>query len=642
MRPNPGAAVPISDRRLIETQYHRKLNLRLVMAVAPYFLFFAIFYYVRANYLQSSIFAILTLNAIASLCLAPRMSTIEQLTQLKRYGGAIAFGFLAVSILASLSSGNFYVAVPWLFIYLVAVLLFFGERIGICYAIFLCAGTAVTLCTIDLPPLTPSVIITFKTSLLLALSATLVIGLVSERARVRMRNHLIEARNNYKFAEGRQRETNEELKHEIAMRLRSEAAMAQGEARYRALFEESAVSLWEEDCSGLKRYLDDLPQEAVDDLEGYFQQHPEEIRKCIMLSRVMEVNRATLGLYGADSKSTLLKNVWQVLPTDLGAYVTGRLSAFNRRSRYQSLVTAQTLWGQKLFLLVGSTVPAGYEDTWEKVYTSVFDMTERVAMEEERKLVDRQLQHTRQIQAIASLAGGIAHQFNNALAVIWGNLDLLERKVPRCEKIDRHFGFLRSSSEHMRRLTEQLLAYAKGGKYQPLNFSLNKLIREILKANKLTRQPSFNITQHLEGEVILASSDITQIRIVLDAVLANAAEAMPDGGEIIITARCERVVDVIKGGDTELPPGNYAIITFEDHGLGMDEETRQRIFEPFFTTKFVGRGLGMAAAYGIVRNHDGLIDVSSKRHQGTRVTIYLPSAAPTQRLDNAASRAAAA
>lgn len=642
MRPNPAAATPISDRRLIETHYHRKLNLRLVIAIIPYFLFFAIFYYLRANYLQSSIFTILTINAIASLCLAPRMRTIEQLILLKKYGGAIAFGFLAVSILASLSGGNFYVAVPWLFIYLVAVLLFFGERIGICYAIFLCAGAAVTLCTTDLPPLTPSVITTFKTSLLLALSATVVIGVVSERTRVRMRNHLIEARNNYRIAEGRQRETNAELKHEIAMRLQSEAAMARGEARYRALFEESAVSLWEEDCSGLKRYLDDLPQEAVDDLEGYFEQHPEEIRKCITLIRVMEVNRATLSLYGADSKSTLLKNVWQVLPTDLGAYVTGRLSAFSRGSRYQSLVTAQTLWGQKLFLLLGCTVPAGYEDSWEKVYTSVFDMTERVAMEEERKLVDRQLQHTRQIQAIASLAGGIAHQFNNALAVIWGNLDLLERKVPRCEKIDRHFGFLRSSSEHMRRLTEQLLAYAKGGKYQPMNFSLNKLIQDILKANKITRQPSYNITLHLDGEVILAGGDITQIRIVLDAVFANAAEAMPDGGEIIITARRERVVDVIKGGDIELPPGNYAIITFEDHGLGMDEETRQRIFEPFFTTKFVGRGLGMAAAHGIVRNHDGLIDVSSELHQGTRVTIYLPSAVPTQRLNVDASRAAAA
>jgi signal transduction histidine kinase len=150
------------------------------------------------------------------------------------------------------------------------------------------------------------------------------------------------------------------------------------------------------------------------------------------------------------------------------------------------------------------------------------------------------------------------------------------------------------------------------------------LIEEILKNNKLIRKTPVKVTTHFEEGVYLAGGDTTQIKMVLEAVLANAVEAMEGGGEIVIETSQRQTSAFTTGLERPMPPGPYAVITFKDHGIGMDEATRLRVFEPFFTTKFVGRGLGMAAAYGIVRNHDGMIEVESVPNKGTRVMIYLP------------------
>ncbi|MBI5895650.1 MAG: hypothetical protein HZB24_06485 [Desulfobacterales bacterium] len=150
----------------------------------------------------------------------------------------------------------------------------------------------------------------------------------------------------------------------------------------------------------------------------------------------------------------------------------------------------------------------------------------------------------------------------------------------------------------------------------------------MLKTSKLARNPAIQITTRFEEGLRLTGGDLTQIRSVLEAVLANAVEAMPNGGEVVIATHGQKLDEGPKGPDGPLAPGRYAVITVADQGTGMDEETRQRIFEPFFSTKFVGRGLGMAAADGIVRNHDGLIEVKTALNQGTQVMIYLPGADP--------------
>lgn len=615
----------ISDRSLTEINYHRRLDTRLVIFALPIFLFFSFFYFFRDNFLQAFIFSGLSINAALALLMSYRIKELKHLVLLNQIGATIVFGLLAVSLAAGLLSDDLYIFFPWIYLYPVVVMLSFGERIGLYCSLTFCLVATVIVWAIDLPSWDDWSTTMFKLNSAFSLISIVIIVLISEKTRVRMRNKLLDARNRYKLAEEQQRNTNQELKSEIELRSQSEKALTQSEARYRALFEESTVSLWEEDWSRVKAYLEALPQEMAEDLTVYFKKNPKEIESCVRLMQVTAVNRATLSLYGADTSETLKKNIRKVLPPSSSNYMKERLISLYLSGRYNAESTGQTLNGRPLHLLVSSTIPAGYEESWEKVYTSVYDVTEKVAVEQEKKRVDQQLQHARQIQAIASLAGGIAHQFNNALAVICGSLDLIELDVQGGADNTRFIGSLRTSADRLRRLTEQLLAYAQGGKYQPKDFSANDLIEQLLKSNKILRNSSIQVSTNFQPDLTMTGGDLTQIRSALAAVLANALESVSDGGEITITTRNQTIAeDGILSNDT-LPPGRYAAIVIEDNGIGMDEQTRQRIFEPFFTTKFAGRGLGMAAAYGIIRNHDGMIAVESEPNIGTRVLICLPS-----------------
>ncbi|MDA8142273.1 MAG: ATP-binding protein [Desulfobacteraceae bacterium] len=631
-----------SDRRLTEIKYHQKLNRGFVLIAMPAFLFFSIFFFFRGAPLSGTLLAIMALNAVVTVILGMYIKDLGKLVRLKQIGTAIAFGLLAAVLVDRLFSNDIYIAIPWSSIYPVVVLLMFGERIGIFFALGFCIIASIAFHWSTLPPWDDHSISLFKWNSTFALLSLLAYSLLAERTRVRMRNHLLEARNKHKQAEERQRLTNEELKSEIAMRVQSERALSQSELRYRALFEESAVSLWEEDYSKVKTYLDSLPQEAADDLKHFLLRNPNELSKCINTVWITAVNRATLSLYEVDSMAELLRHIIAILPSDLLGYMAERLSSLYRNGCYHSQLEAQTVKGRKLHLLVSSTIPAGYEQGWEKVFSSVYDITERQAVEEEKKRVENQVQHTRQIQAVATLAGGIAHQFNNALAVICGHIDLMELNNPPSPENQKSVSSLRQSSERIRGLTEQLLAYARGGKYQPVDYKAEKLIQECLSSKKLFHDSAMRISTRFEDDVVLADSDITQIQTVLAAVLVNAMEAMDNKGDVIIATRSlniEKDDGLVAEG---LVPGPYALITVEDKGVGMDEETRRRIFEPFFTTKFIGRGLGMAAAFGIVRNHNGLIVVDSQMGKGTRVMIYLPRtvASPANIQSDASMRAA--
>lgn len=616
----------ISDRRWAEISYHRNLNRRFVMTALPAFLFFSVFYFFHGTYFQGVIFCLLSFNAILSYSLGQRLKNIDHLVRLKLMGTGIAFALLAVSMVSALLSRDVYICLPWIYIYPVGALLMFGERPGIIFALAFCLAATGAVLAIDLPAWDDVAIRLFKFNSIFALILVFIFALLAERSRVRMRNDLLEARNRSKAAEEQQRRTNAELKSEIAKREQSERDLSQSERRYRALFEESAAALWEENHARIKASLDGLPPETVHDLPAYFRQHPDVLQGWVEAIEITDVNRATLNLLGAGHLKDIAAHLGTILPSDVRERVGERICALHRTGTFDFQMDAKTLSGQKLHLLVRSTIPPGYEHTWQKVYMSAYDITAKVMMEEEKARAERHKQHNRQIQAIASLAGGIAHQVNNSLSAIFGSLDLLELHTRGHGDTGRFFDPLRESSKRIGHLTEQLLAYARGGKYQPRDFPVRPLIEDVLRRHSTVYNPSLKVTTRFEGDLVLAGSDVTQIKMVLQAVLDNAAEAMDNAGEINVRTCQWEPQDGIICPDISLPPKNYVLITIEDHGNGMDADTRERLFEPFFTTKFVGRGLGMAAAFGIVRNHEGMIDVESETGKGTRVMIYLPSA----------------
>ena len=242
----------------------------------------------------------------------------------------------------------------------------------------------------------------------------------------------------------------------------------------------------------------------------------------------------------------------------------------------------------------------------------------------ERKNIQARLQEAQKMEAIATLAGGIAHEFNNALCAVIPNIDLLKTKLPDNEEVNKHTQPIHASAQRMAHLTSQLLAYARGGKYRPQQISLNKFVQDTLPFMKHVIKAGIVVETDLAEDSCYVEADLTQMQMVLLAVMVNAVEAIEDAGCILLTSRREQIDGQFAKGHPDFKPGSYISLTVEDSGSGMSDETRMRVFEPFFTTKFQGRGLGMAAVYGIVKNHNGLVAVDSELGKGTVVRIYLP------------------
>jgi PAS domain S-box-containing protein len=243
----------------------------------------------------------------------------------------------------------------------------------------------------------------------------------------------------------------------------------------------------------------------------------------------------------------------------------------------------------------------------------------------EQKKLEWRLWQAQKMESIAKLAGGIAHQFNNALFVIVATTDLLEMQVPNDEMTSEYFDSIKKSTARMTKLTRQLLAYARGGKYEVKDISLSVLVRNTLPLLQHTLDPSISVETNLPDDISKTRGDLTQLVMVLSILLSNSTEAIESEGHIKITCRNELITKEDVKAFPGLLPGPYVSLTVEDNGRGMDEETKKRVFEPFFTTKFLGRGLGLAATYGIVKNHGGWISIESQLDRGTSVRIYLPA-----------------
>ena len=256
------------------------------------------------------------------------------------------------------------------------------------------------------------------------------------------------------------------------------------------------------------------------------------------------------------------------------------------------------------------------------------DIRQRRRTEAETRILQAQVQEAQKVEAISTLAGGMAHEYNNALAAIAGSVELLKMDLAEDEDILSYIEPISRSTRRMAKLTSQLLAFARGGKYGPKTLCLNDFVTETLPIFRDAIDPAIAIETDVASCISCVEADPTQMQMVISSVLNNASEATNGSGRIIISATEEEVDEELVKKHPDLKQGRYVHLSVRDSGNGMDEETRNRIFEPFFTTKFQGRGLGMAAVYGIIRNHYGGIWVDSEPGKGTVVHIYLPCVDP--------------
>ena len=245
------------------------------------------------------------------------------------------------------------------------------------------------------------------------------------------------------------------------------------------------------------------------------------------------------------------------------------------------------------------------------------DITERIKTEEILRAASR-------MEATATLAAGVAHDFNNLMTSILGNAELLLTD-PAFPDTPSRLNQIAESAKRGGALAQQLLAYARGGKYQAQTVSVNEVVKQALHLQKHAMPPRIQLEADLDPGNPAIEADPVQIGQILTNLCINATEATPGVGRVTVRTRRVSLDAAEVANKPGLRPGPAVLIQVSDSGTGIDPAALPRIFEPFFSTKFQGRGLGLAAAYGIVKNHRGYIGVESVLGRGTTFSVYFPA-----------------
>ncbi len=251
--------------------------------------------------------------------------------------------------------------------------------------------------------------------------------------------------------------------------------------------------------------------------------------------------------------------------------------------------------------------------------TIVTDVTEKQKLED-------QLRQSQKLESLGALAGGIAHDFNNILTAIIGYANIAQIQMAEDDPKRLNIEHILDASNHAANLTKDLLLFSRKQQSAKQTVDLNEIVKKVERFLKRIIDEDIDCRISLSKEAMPILADSHQLEQVLINLASNARDAMPGGGTLSITTASVQLHDATFAINGDAGPGRYVLLTVSDTGMGMDEATRKRIFEPFFTTKNVGKGtgLGLAVVYGIVRQHEGFINVYSEPGHGTVFKIYLP------------------
>jgi signal transduction histidine kinase/CheY-like chemotaxis protein len=231
-----------------------------------------------------------------------------------------------------------------------------------------------------------------------------------------------------------------------------------------------------------------------------------------------------------------------------------------------------------------------------------------------------QIVQMQKLEALGRLAGGVAHDFNNALVVILGWTDLLRDRPLKQAELNEALDAIGTAASRAARLTQQLLAFGRKAVYVPESVALAALVPKVVEMLARLLPANVRITTHIDASAPAVLADPGQIHQLLVNLCLNARDAMPNGGELEI-----RIDSSVSEGVAAIPDGSWVALSVRDTGVGMDDETLKRAFEPFFTTKGeLGNGLGLASVYGVVQQSGGHISIDSKLGRGTTFTVLLP------------------
>ncbi len=373
------------------------------------------------------------------------------------------------------------------------------------------------------------------------------------------------------------------LIRDVTQKKDSEKALRESEEKYRLLIENAHDAIFIVQDGVIK-----FPNPMTQKMTGYAQ---HELESLDILDLV----------HSDDRKFVATKYYKQIHGKKAHGTYSFRIHHLNQDILWVELSTVRVVW-----------------DNQPATLNFVRDITQQ-------KDLEVRLLEAQKLEAVGTLAGGVAHDFNNLLMGIQGNATLLIRELgsghPVIERIQDIESLVQSGSN----LTRQLLGFARGGSYEVVSMSVNDLVERTADVFGRTRK-EISIHADYAAELWSVEGDQSQLERVLLNIFVNAWQAMPSGGQIYIsTKNCQ--LDLSFCQPFEMVPGRYVKISIRDTGIGMDPTTRNRVFEPFFTNKYQrrGTGLGLASAYGIVRAHNGIINVESTLGQGAVFHIYLPA-----------------
>jgi len=357
-----------------------------------------------------------------------------------------------------------------------------------------------------------------------------------------------------------------------------EEALRESEEKYRTLVEQSHDGIY---IYNRNRFL--FINDRVCELTGYSK---EELLDLDIWQLIHPDDRAGIEKYEIDrSIGKEIPNVYQI-----------RIITKDGQIRFVELsVRIITYQGESAILGMGR------------------DISDQLKLSEERQKVQR-------LESLGIFAGGIAHDFNNFLTGILGNISLAKTMTEPGSEIYRILSNSENASNKASSLTHQLLTFAKGGVPVRENLSINELLRQ--SADFVLSGSNVNASYDIPDDLWTLNADKGQISQVIQNIIINADQSMPDGGEVLIKAGNTEI-----GCDTsmQLNPGRYVTIEISDSGTGISEDHLSNIFDPFYSTKKKGSGLGLTTAFSIIKKHDGNITAESRYGTGTTFIIHLPA-----------------
>jgi len=359
----------------------------------------------------------------------------------------------------------------------------------------------------------------------------------------------------------------------------------------------------------------------------------EDSMEAMSLSRqgiLVDVNPAWLKLHGYGEKQEVIGRQVSVFihPEDRGAnMVDGRdgVPDADRLMRLRSLAKNGDTIEVEIF-----SSRIGYEGQWS-VLTNFRDVTELKRAEDSRRQLEVRLQRAEKMEAVAALAGGVAHDLNNILSGLVGYPDLILMQLEADSPLVEPVRTIQDSGKKAAAIVQDLLTLARRGVTTREIVNLNQVVRHYLNSPEyrkmLAYHPGVEVATRLSADLLHLYGSPVHLAKTLMNLVSNAAEAMPDGGCITITTE-NRYLDPNQRGFEEMAEGDYCLLTVSDDGVGIAAEDREKIFEPFYTKKKMGRsgtGLGMAVVWGTVKDHAGHIRIRSEVGAGAVIQLYLPA-----------------